>query len=116
MKARASTKSKPYPRDLVGYGKRLPDPKWPGNARLALQISLNYECGGELNVLHGDAGSEGMLTDIGFPAVKGARSMLVESSFEYGSRRGVWRLLRLFEERRIAIGVLAVARALPRPP
>src|SRR5262249_42815230 len=83
-----------YPRDLVGYGKRLPDPKWPGQARLALQISLNYECGGELNVLHGDAGSESMLTDIGFPAVKGARSRLVESSFEYGSRRGGWRLVR----------------------
>jgi hypothetical protein len=111
MKARARTTSKSpaYPRDLVGYGKRLPDPKWPGQARLALQISLNYECGGELNVLDGDSGSEGMLTDIGFPAVKGARSPLVESSFEYGSRRGVWRLLRLFEERKIVIGVLAVA-------
>src|SRR5262249_39384369 len=114
MKARASTKSKPYPRDLVGYGKRLPDPKWPGNARLALQVSLNYEAGGELNVLHGDVSSEGMLTDIGFPAVKGARSPLVESSFEYGGRRGVGRLLRLVEERRIAVGILAVATALAR--
>ena len=92
MKARSKSKAAAYPRDLVGYGKRLPDPEWPGQARLALQISLNYECGGELNVLHGDAGSEGMLTDIGFPAVKGMRSPLVESSFEYGSRRGVWRL------------------------
>ena len=99
---------------MVGYGKRLPDPKWPGQARLALQISLNYEAGGELNLLHGDTGSEGMLTDIGFPAVRGARSPLVESSFEYGSRRGVWRLLRLFEERRIKVGILAVATALAR--
>src|SRR5262249_11013088 len=114
MKARASTKSKPYPRDLVGYGKRLPDPKWPGQARLALTISLNYEAGGELNVLHGDAGSEDMLTDIGFAAVRGARSPMVEASFEYGSRRGVWRFVRLFEERRIAVGVLAVASALAR--
>jgi putative urate catabolism protein len=99
---------------MVGYGRRLPDPKWPGGARLALQISLNYEAGGELNILHGDRGSEGMLTDIGFPAVNGMRSPLVESSFEYGSRRGVWRLLRLFEERKIKIGVLAVATALAR--
>jgi allantoinase len=113
-KRRVPSKAADYPRDLVGYGKRLPDPKWPGGARLALQISLNYEAGGELNVLHGDRTSEGMLTDIGFPVVKGARSPLVESSFEYGSRRGVWRLLRLFEERKIAIGILAVATALAR--
>jgi allantoinase len=65
-------------------------------------------------VLHGDRLSEAMLTDIGFPAVKGARSPLVESSFEYGSRRGVWRLLRLFEERKIVVGILAVATALAR--
>src|SRR5438105_10508912 len=116
MKAKGRTQSGSagYPRDLVGYGKRLPDPKWPGQARLALQISLNYEAGGELNLLHGDRVSEAMLTDIGFPAVKGARSPLVESSFEYGSRRGVWRLLRLFEERRIKVGILAVASALAR--
>lgn len=113
-KARVKPKTASYPRDLVGYGKRLPDPKWPGGARLALQISLNYEAGGELNLLHGDKVSEGMLTDIGFPAVKGMRSPLVESSFEFGSRRGVWRLLRLFEERKIVIGVLAVATALAR--
>ena len=113
-KARNKPKAAGYPRDLVGYGKRLPDPKWPGGARLALQISLNYEAGGELNLLHGDKVSEAMLTDIGFPAVKGMRSPLVESSFEYGSRRGVWRLLRLFEERKIVIGVLAVATALAR--
>src|SRR6516225_10038900 len=116
MKARAQRRSKAsgYPRDMVGYGKRLPDPKWPGQARLALQISLNYEAGGELNLLHGDRVSEAMLTDIGFPAVRRARSPLVESSFEYGSRRGVWRLLRLFEERKIVVGILAVATALAR--
>lgn len=113
-KARKKPKAAGYPRDMVGYGKRLPDPKWPGQARLALQISLNYEAGGELNLLHGDKVSEAMLTDIGFPAVKGARSPLVESSFEFGSRRGVWRVLRLFEERKIVIGVLAVATALAR--
>src|SRR5215472_306410 len=78
MKARARTNSismaAKYQRDMVGYGKRLPDPKWPGRACLAVQISLNYEAGGELNVLHGDRVSEAMLTDIGFPAVKRARS------------------------------------------
>jgi putative urate catabolism protein len=105
---------KGYPRDLVGYGAKLPDPKWPGGARLALSISLNYEAGGERSVLHGDRGSESLLTDIGFPAVRGARSPLVESSFEYGSRRGVWRLLRMLEERKLVVSVLAVATALAR--
>jgi len=112
--SRRKTKKTDSPRDFVGYGKTLPDPKWPGGARLALQISLNYEAGGELSVLEGDAGSEGMLTDTGMPAVRGARSMLVESSFEYGSRRGVWRLLEMFAERKIVVGVLAVATALAR--
>src|ERR1700730_19121538 len=101
MKAKAQTRSKAagYPRDMVGYGKRLPDPKWPGQARLALQISLNYEAGGELNLLHGDRVSEAMLTDIGFPAVTGARSPLVESAFEYGSRRGGWGVARTVLDR-----------------
>jgi len=105
-----------YPRDLVGYGAELPDPQWPGGARVALQIALNYEAGGELNLLHGDTGSEGMLTDTGFPAVAEVRSMLTESAFEYGSRRGVWRLLRLFEARDIKVSVLAVVSALLRHP
>ena len=113
-KATGKAKRDGYPRDLVGYGATLPDPKWPGRARLALQISLNYEGGGELSILHGDGGSEGLLTDTGFPAVRGARSMLVESSFEYGSRRGVWRLLEMFAERKLVVGVLAVAMALAR--
>ena len=113
-KASRRKMEKGYPRDMVGYGATPPDPHWPGGARLALQISLNYEAGGELNILHGDRGSEWMLTDIGFPAVRGARSPLVESSFEYGSRRGVWRLLRMFGERKIVVGILAVATALAR--
>src|SRR4051794_9894977 len=73
-----NARSKPiaYPRDLVGYGKRLPDPKWPDGARLALQISLNYEAGGERSVLHGDGVSESVLTDIGSREVKGARHVL----------------------------------------
>ncbi len=105
-----------YPRDLVGYGGRPIDPKWPGGARLALQIALNYECGGELCVLHGDDRSEGLLTDAGLVSVPGARSMLAESAFEYGSRRGVWRLLRMFEERNIKISVFTVVMGLMRNP
>ena len=65
-----------YPRDLVGYGARPVDPKWPGGARLALQIALNYECGGELCVLHGDDRSEGLLTDAGIVSVPSARNFL----------------------------------------
>lgn len=105
-----------YPRDLMGYGRRLPNPRWPGNARLALQIALNYEAGAELNLLHGDDRSEALLTDTGMPGVPGARSVLVESSFEYGSRRGVWRLLRLFEERGIKVSIFGVGMAVMRTP
>lgn len=103
-----------YPRDMVGYGAHPPNPHWPGEARVALTIALNYEAGGEMNVLHGDAASEGMLTDTGFPAVPGARSMITESAFEYGSRRGVWRLLRILEEREIKVSVWAVVMGLER--
>jgi allantoinase len=88
-----------YPRDLTGYGRRLPDPKWPGGARIAVQIALNLEAGSELNLLHGDDRSEELLTDTGFPAVLNARSVLVESAFEYGSRRGVWRVLTVLLDR-----------------
>jgi allantoinase len=104
----------PYPRDLRGYGQRMPDPRWPGNARVAVSIALNYEGGAERTILDGDATSESMLTDIGFPAVAGARSMLAESSFEYGSRRGVWRLLGVMRERKIRMSFFGVATALAR--
>ena len=80
-------------RDYVGYGNHPPDPQWPGGARIALNFNLNYEAGGEANILDGDAASEGMLNDIGFPPVPGKRNPLVESAFEYGSRVGVWRVL-----------------------
>ena len=111
-----TTSKDPYPRDLVGYGANPPDPKWPGGARVALNIALNYEAGGELSVLHGDETSESLMTDFGLPPVKGARSMLSESAFEYGSRRGVWRLLRMFDERDIKISVFAVVAGLLRNP
>ena len=111
-----SASSETYGRDLIGYAAHPLDPKWPGGARVALQISLAYETGGEENLLHGDSRSEGMLTDIGWPAVPGARSVLVEQVYEYGSRRGVWRLLGIFAERGVKVGVLAVGAALERNP
>lgn len=102
----------PGPRDLTGYGRTLPDPKWPGGARIAVNICLNVEAGGESSGLYGDAVSEGMLNDIGYPAVPG-RAMLVESVFEYGPRRGAWRVLRLLRERRMKASMFTVASAMP---
>ena len=104
-----------YPRDLIGYGRRPPDPRWPGQARLALQIVLNYEEGGERAILHGDAESEAFLQEVvGMSPLPGVRNLQVESIYEYGSRVGFWRLLRLFAERDIKISVFAVAMALER--
>jgi putative urate catabolism protein len=106
-----------YPRDMIGYGARPPDPKWPGGARLALQIVLNYEEGAESCVLHGDAASETFLSEIiGAEAFAGVRHKSMESLYEYGSRTGVWRLLRLFESRRLPVTVFAVGMALARNP
>src|SRR5207249_1422888 len=106
-----------YPRDLVGYGRTPPDPKWPNRARLALQIVMNYEEGGERSILHGDAEAESFLQEVvGGEALRGVRNLQVESIYEYGSRVGFWRLLKLFAERRINISVFAVAMALePHP-
>jgi peptidoglycan/xylan/chitin deacetylase (PgdA/CDA1 family) len=103
-------------RDFVGYGQAPPDPHWPGSARVALNLNLNYEAGGERNVLDGDDGSEDMLTDIGAPAQAGIRSPLVESVFEYGSRVGAWRLLRIFKQFDVRVSILGVVRALQRNP
>ena len=105
-----------WPRDYVGYGKHPPDPQWPGGARLALNFNLNYEAGGEASIADGDDASEGLLNDIGFPAVPGKRNPLVESAFEYGSRVGVWRVLRIFAKFDVPISVFGVARALERNP
>jgi putative urate catabolism protein len=106
-----------YPRDMIGYGATPPHPHWPGDARIAVQLVLNYEEGGENSVLHGDAASETFLSDImGAVPFVGARHMNMESLYEYGSRAGVWRLLRLFERREIPVTVFAVAMALQRHP
>jgi allantoinase len=106
-----------YPRDLVGYGPNPPDPRWPGQARLALQIVMNYEEGGERSILHGDDHAEGFLGEVvGAEPLAGVRNVQMESVYEYGSRVGLWRLLRVFAERRIPISVFAVAMALERHP
>ena len=106
-----------YPRDLKGYGAVPPHPRWPHGARLALQIVMNYEEGGENSVLHGDAGAETFLSEIiNAEPEPGARHMSMESIYEYGSRAGVWRLLRLFDKYHVPVTVFAVASALERYP
>ena len=103
-------------RDYVGYSAQPPDPRWPSGARIAVNINLNFEGGGERSVMDGDGVSEGLLYDIGFPSLPGLRSPMVESVFEYGSRVGGWRLLRLFRKFGIKICLLAVAKSAERCP
>ena len=104
-----------YPRDLIGYGENPPDPKCPNGARLAVQFVLNYEEGGENSVLHGDPGSESYLTEIvGLTPLQGERDLTVESLYEYGSRVGVWRVLKLFDTKKLPLTVFAVGLALER--
>jgi len=107
----------PYPRDLVGYGSRPPHPHWPGEARIAVSLVLNYEEGGEACVLHGDGHSESVLTDLGaVEALPGVRNMNVESLFEYGSRVGAREILRLLMSMGAPATVYAVGMALERNP
>ncbi|OYV30772.1 MAG: allantoinase [Thiomonas sp. 20-64-9] len=106
----------PYPRDLVGYGRNPPQANWPGKARVALQFVLNVEEGGENCVLHGDAGSEQFLSELFNPAAYPARHLSMESIYEYGSRAGVWRILREFERRGLPLTVFGVGMALQRTP
>jgi len=105
-----------YPRDMIGYGGSPPHAQWPGRARIALQFVLNYEEGGESSVLHGDPGSERFLSEIIGAESYAARHMSMESVYEYGSRAGVWRLLREFGARGLPLTVFAVAMALQRHP
>src|ERR1700744_2996793 len=102
--------SERYPRDLVGYGRAPPHPRWPGDARIALQFVINYEEGGENNVLHGDAASEAFLSEmVAAQPLHGVRNMSMESLYEYGSRAGFWRLRDLFVERGMTTTIFAVA-------
>ena len=105
-----------YPRDLKGYGRHGLHANWPGKARVALQFVLNYEEGGENSVLHGDAGSEQFLSEMFNPAAFPARHLSMESIYEYGSRVGVWRLLREFEKRGLPLTIFGVGMALERCP
>ncbi len=108
---------KRYPRDMQGYGATPPDPKWPDGARIAVQFVVNFEEGGENNILHGDAASEAFLSEIvGAAAWPGQRHWNMESIYEYGARAGFWRLHRLFTGAGIPVTVYGVATALARAP
>ena len=107
----------PYPRDMAGYGAQPPQANWPGGARIAVQFVINYEEGGENAILHGDKASEAFLSEIiGADAREGVRHMSMESIYEYGSRAGVWRLMRLFGDTGIPVTFFAIAMAMERNP
>jgi chitin deacetylase len=106
-----------YPRDMRGYGRTPPDPRWPGGARICVQFVINYEEGGESNILHGDDGSEAFLSEIpGAASWPGQRHWNMESIYEYGARAGFWRLWRLFQAYRLPVTVYGIATALARGP
>jgi putative urate catabolism protein len=116
MVAGAHHHPRDYPRDMVGYGPRPPHPQWPGDARIAVQFVLNYEEGAENSVLHGDPASETFLSEISGAQPFPNRHMSMESLYEYGSRAGLWRVLRVFEGRGLPLTVFGVALALARNP
>lgn len=105
-----------YPRDLIGYANEPINPKWPNNAKIALQFVLNYEEGGESCVLHGDEASEVFLSDMANPKAYIQRHQSIETLYEYGSRVGVWRLLKLFKDFEIPVTIFGVAMAIARNP
>jgi len=106
-----------YPRNMRGYGPNPPKANWPGGARIAVQFVVNYEEGGENNILHGDGASEAFLSEIvGAAAWQGQRHWNMESIYEYGARAGFWRLHRLFTEAQVPVTVYGVATALARSP
>ena len=105
------------PRNLIGYGANPPQADWPGEARLALQFVLNFEEGGENSLLNGDRESEAFLSEIiGAEPLEGTRHISMESIYDYGSRVGVWRLLNLFDRKKIPLTIFAVARAAEQNP
>ncbi len=112
----ADYRSENYPRDMVGYGAHPPDPQWPGGAKVAVQFVLNYEEGSENNVLENDRGSETFLSEMVGAQAFPNRHMSMESLYEYGSRAGVWRILRAFERRGLPLTIFAVAQAMARNP
>ena len=106
-----------YPRNLLGYGATPPDAQWPGGAKIAISLVLNYEEGGENSILHGDAASEAFLSDIaGAAPWPGQRHWNMESLYDYGARAGFWRLHRLFTGHGLPVTIYGVATALARNP
>ncbi|MDI3383549.1 allantoinase PuuE [Xenophilus aerolatus] len=110
------TSNLPYPRDMVGYGRDVPHAQWPGRAKIAVNFVLNYEEGGENSPLHGDAATETFLSEMVTAAAYENRHMTMESMYEYGSRAGVWRILREFEKRGLPMTIFAVGMAVQRYP
>ncbi len=109
--------TEPYPRDMIGYGRTPPDPKWPGGAKVCVQFVLNYEEGSENNILHGDPASEAFLSEVvGAQPWPGQRHWNMESMYEYGARAGFWRVWRMFTRRNMPLTVYGVAHALMRGP
>ncbi len=106
-----------YPRDFRGHGPTPPNAAWPNGAKIAISIVLNYEEGGENNILHGDAASEAFLSDIaGAQSWPAQRHANMESLYDYGARAGFWRLHRLFTQLTIPITIYGVTTALARNP
>lgn len=106
-----------YPRDTLGHGARPPDARWPGGAKVAVSLVLNYEEGGENCILHGDAASEAFLSDIvGAAPWPGQRHWNMESLYDYGARAGFWRIHRLLTRLELPVTVYGVATALARSP
>lgn len=104
-----------YPRDMTGYGRTPPHPQWPGGAKVCVQFVLNYEEGGENNILHGDPASEAFLSEVvGAQPWPGQRHWNMESMYEYGARAGFWRVWRMFTRRNMPLTVYGVAHALMR--
>ncbi|MGB0663049.1 MAG: allantoinase PuuE [Pontibacterium sp.] len=105
-----------YPRDLIGYGNKPPQPHWPNNARVAVNFVLNYEEGGEMSVLHGDEHAETFLSEIYGAEPFRDRHLSMESIYEYGSRAGLWRIVNEFSKRKLPLTFFAVAKALEKNP
>jgi putative urate catabolism protein len=116
MTALPTDPNRTYPRDLRGHGRHPPQAPWPGQARVAVQFVLNFEEGGENSVLHGDPGSEQFLSEMASPPAYAARHLSMDGIYEYGSRVGVWRILREFERRGLPLTVFGVGMALQRCP
>ena len=104
-------------RDMIGYGGRPPQARWPGEARVAVQFVLNVEEGAERSILNGDAESESYLHELPARSPRiGERDLSVESMYEYGSRAGIWRILEIFKARDLPLTAFAVGKALELNP